>query len=351
MTTPQKASLSKLNAKKIWLPILIGMAIVFLLIANDPRLSAEKLGLIFEARRGPVALAFLMLLIRDVSYVYRIRTISSKELSWKSSIYVILLWEFSSAVTPSVVGGTAIAIFIIFKEGINPGKSMAYAMITAVLDNCFFVFAVPIAYAFMGSDIIPSISSEILGSQVSLMTIFGISYTLIIFYTMLMVIAILLKPRVLKRFLITITKPKFLRRWRKGAYARGEEIIETSAQLKGKSAGYWIRIVLATIVIWSSRYAVLNFIVASYVDISMMDHLQVFGNHLSLWITMLLSPTPGSSGTAEYFFTEFFWTFLQDFTLATALFWRFITYYPYLILGALILPSWLRRVFKSKKEE
>ena len=40
---------------------------------------------------------------------------------------------------PLVVGGTAVAIFILNREGLSFGKSIAYAWLTAVLDNLFFV--------------------------------------------------------------------------------------------------------------------------------------------------------------------------------------------------------------------
>lgn len=140
----EKEVFKTLNTNKIYIPVLIGLgvAVYFFLEKVDIPIFLEALGrsnwLWFLA-------AFIMLLSRDAGYMYRIRMISSNELSWKSSIYIILLWEFASAVTPSVVGGTAVATFILNREGLSFGKSMAYVMMTALLDNLFFVIFAPLA--------------------------------------------------------------------------------------------------------------------------------------------------------------------------------------------------------------
>jgi len=59
----------------------------------------------------------------------------------------------------------------------------------------------------------------------------------------------------------------------------------------------------------------------------------------------LLSPTPGSTGTAEHFFMESFSGYLGQYTIGAAMLWRIVTYYPYLIVGAIILPKLVKRVF------
>ncbi|MGK0209658.1 MAG: Fe2+ transport system protein B, partial [Patescibacteria group bacterium] len=58
-------------------------------------------------------LALFTVFLRDFGYMYRIRVLTDKFFSWKEAFQVIMLWEFSSALTPSVVGGSGVAIFII----------------------------------------------------------------------------------------------------------------------------------------------------------------------------------------------------------------------------------------------
>jgi len=247
MKLNSKEIFKTLNPNKVWIPIALGIAIVVYLFYSDPDMTPEKLKLIFEANFGAIIVAILVLLARDAGYVYRIRTLTDKNLSWTSSIYVIILWEFASAVTPSVVGGTAVAIFILHKEGINLGKALAYVMLTAILDNLFFVVASPIVLA-LTPDIFPS------GSRMGYF--FFTSYGLIALYTLIMCYALFIRPRAFKWFLLKVTSIRFLRQWRYAAYERGNEIIWASSQLKGKASDFWIKIIAATIFIWTSRYLI-----------------------------------------------------------------------------------------------
>ena len=58
-------------------------------------------------------LALLMVVIRDAAYVVRIKILSLGKLSWKSSFNSVMLWEFASALTPTVLGGSAFAVLIL----------------------------------------------------------------------------------------------------------------------------------------------------------------------------------------------------------------------------------------------
>ncbi len=336
--------LKTLNPNKVWLPAAISIGFVVYMILSDEDFTPQKLNLVFEARYMPIVMAFFVLLLKELAYIYRIRVLTNKDLNWTSSVYVILLWEFASAVTPSVVGGTAVAVFILLKEKINLGKSVAYVTLTAILDNLFFVITSPIVVLLIGLDIFPGAAGTVRGIFIS-------SYSLIALYTSIMALGLFWKPRLFKWILIKITSVGFLRKWRYSAYQHGNEIMWASSLIKGKKKRYWVQIILATMAAWVCRYAILNFLVAAYNgDLSLLDHLFILGKHLILWIVMLLSPTPGSSGTAEHFFMEFFTEYLGDFTLGTTLLWRLITYYPYLVIGALVLPTWIRRVFYVKKD-
>ena len=130
-----------LSVKRIWIPVLVGLGVVFYLFASDDNLSLAHLSLIGKADWRYIILVLLAAIVRDWGYMYRIRTLTHADLSWLSSFYVIVLWEFSSAVTPSVVGGSLVAIFLLLKEGINLGRSLAYVIITSILDNLFFYWS------------------------------------------------------------------------------------------------------------------------------------------------------------------------------------------------------------------
>ncbi len=333
---------------------MLGLGIVVYLFFSDPDITVDKLTLVFDASLLPVFLAVLVFLSRFIGYIFRIKTITKNELTWKSSLYVIILWEFASAVTPSVVGGTAVAVFILWKEGIRPGKALGFVLLTAIFDNLFFVLAAPLTLILGMQHVFPAVSesSDLMESSMSFL--FFLSYALISLYTFIMIFALLINPRLFKWVLIKITSTRLLKKWRYAAYERGTEMILASEQLKGMGSKFWVYLSLSTIFIWSSRYLLLNFLMVAFANISISEHVIIFGKQIILWVVMLISPTPGSSGTAEYFFPMFFQENLGDYTLIVNLLWRLFTYYPYLILGAIFLPRWIKIVFfkqnNSEKE-
>lgn len=345
MDLDSKKILKTLNPRKIWVPVVLGLGIVIYLFLRDPDITVDMLALVFDASLLPVFLAILVFLSRFVGYIFRIKTITKNELTWKSSLYVIILWEFASAVTPSVVGGTAVAVFILWKEGIRPGKALGFVLLTAIFDNLFFVLAAPLALILGMQNVFPNVSesSNLIASSMHFM--FFLSYGLISLYTFIMIFALLINPRLFKWILIKITSTRLLKKWKYAAYQRGTEMILASEQLKGMGRKFWVYLSLSTIFIWSSRYLLLNFLMVAFANISVRDHFIIFGKQIILWVVMLISPTPGSSGTAEYFFPMFFQENLGDYTLIVNLLWRLFTYYPYLLLGAIFLPRWIKRVF------
>jgi uncharacterized protein (TIRG00374 family) len=317
----------------------------------DPNLTTENLRVVVDASPLFIFLSIFVIFLRDFGYVYRIRELTDRHLTWTRAFYVIILWEFASAVTPSVVGGTAVAMFILNKEGIKMGKAIAYVMVTAIFDNLFFVIGAPIILYFAQGNIFPE--SKLLESQVgsSLQALFWISYALYASYSLLMALGLFYKPRAFKWILIKLFSIRFLRKWKNDAQEYGDQIIEASKLLRGKNSSYWGKIIGATLVVWSARYLMLNALMGAFVPLDLFDNIIVFARQVIMWIVMMISPTPGSSGTAEFFYGQFFEQFLGKYTFVTSIIWRLLSYYPYLILGAIFLPRWIRQVFFNKKKE
>ena len=61
-----------------------------------------------------------------------------------------MIWEFGSAITPSIVGGSAVAFFIVSLEGIGVARSTSIVLITALLDELFYIIIAPIAIFLVG---------------------------------------------------------------------------------------------------------------------------------------------------------------------------------------------------------
>jgi hypothetical protein len=133
--------LENFSTRRILIPVVIGLGVVAYMLYRDP--AARNLGALLDAKIHWLLITLLVLVVRDAGYMYRIRHITEKTLSWRQSVDVIMLWEFASCVMPSVVGGSTVATFILNKEGIPLGKSLAYVMVTAMLDNLYFVLGPP----------------------------------------------------------------------------------------------------------------------------------------------------------------------------------------------------------------
>lgn len=334
------------TVKKIAIPVMIGLlAAVYMLYTNTDWAEFRKVN--WELRSFLWMLAgFFMMALRDLAYMYRIRVLTDNQISWRNSFDVIMLWEFSSAVTPGIVGGTGVALYILNKEGLNAGKSTSTVMVTALLDQLFYIVMVPLVVLIIGTQqLFPvELQKEIFGIVFSVKGIFIIGYGVTLLFGMLFVYGIFIHPQGLKKLLITIFKIRFLKKWGHKMAQVGNEIIQTSKEFRSKSFSFWIKASLATLFSWTARFCLINFLILAFTPVG--DHLLIYARQLIMWIVMIISPTPGGTGIAEFAFEGF----LSEFTplgLAglLAVLWRLASYYPYLIIGLLILPKWLKKVY------
>jgi len=294
--------------------------------------------------------ALIMLVIRDFFYMVRLRILTHKKLNWKASFQVIMLWEFASALTPSVVGGSSLAIFILNREGLSVGRSTATVMVTALMDELFYIITVPVVILFVGiTQLFPESEAFTIFGVNSLKSVFFIGYLFILLLTVLISVALFVYPRGAKKAILAMFSLPLIRKWRQVASQWGDELVLSSKELRNEKKSYWLKAFGATLLSWSARYFTLNFIFLAFTG--SFDHLLVYGRQLVMWVILLISPTPGSSGVAELAFNEFFSYLLSPAFLAiAAVMWRLLTYMPYLAAGSAVLPTWLRRTGKSLKK-
>jgi hypothetical protein len=185
----------------------------------------------------------LMMLLRDAAYMYRIRLLTDRAISWRKSFDVIMLWEFASAISPSVVGGTAVALFILNKEGVNTGKSTAIVFITALLDELFYVIIVPLVILFVGTASLFPVAMEmdLFGTTLGTAGIFITAYTVLALYSLLLIYGIFFNPKGFKWLIIKLFSLPLLRKWHDWADRTGDEMVIASAEFKGRSLGFWLK--------------------------------------------------------------------------------------------------------------
>jgi uncharacterized protein (TIRG00374 family) len=287
-----------------------------------------------------LGVALLFMVGRDFFYMLRIRLLTHKELTWKSSFSVIMLWEFASALSPGVVGGAAVAMFILKREKIALGRSTAIVLITTLFDNLFYIVLIPFVFLFIGqADLFPAETASALTVQY----VFWIGFSVILFLSLFLFIAIFIAPKLAGKVLVAICSLPFLRKWLDRAAKTGEDIVIAAEVFKKERFTYWIQLFFITCGSWISRYLVINAVLQAFLVIGFMDHILILGKQLVLWLFMLISPTPGASGVAEYAFGELLSGFSESaLLLATmAIIWRLISYFPYLFIGAVLLPRWM----------
>ncbi len=348
--TENKTIARTVRGRNIAVPIVIGLAVVGWLLARDfdPAVFGDvRFGL---STALWLLAAVLFMAGRDAGYVWRLRALSRRALSWRQSLRVIMLWEFTSAVTPGAVGGTSVATLYIHKEGMSVGRSGTVVLLTSVLDELYFAVMFPLLVLIIGPHDLFHAATEGSVLERGIMVFALVGYFLKLVWLLGLSYGLFINPRGLKRLLGAVFRLPVLRRWREGAARAGDEIVSGSAEIRGCGARYWAEAVGSTFLSWSSRYLVANALVMAFFGVS--DGFLLFARQLVLWVVMLVMPTPGGSGFAEYLFTAY----CSDLILAPpdmllsagvliAMLWRLVTYYPYLIVGAFLVPRWLGRNF------
>jgi glycosyltransferase 2 family protein len=286
--------------------------------------------------------AFLFMVSRDFFYVIRIRLLTKNQLGWKAAIYVILLWEFASALTPGVVGGAAVAMFILNRETIPLGRATAIVIITAFMDNLFFVLMIPLVFLFVhNSDLFPADE----GATLVLSCWFWGGFGIIFSVCLMLYLTLFWYPSFASKFLLFIFRFPLIKRWKFIAAEWGKDIEKAAITFKKEKGSFWLAVFASTFMSWISRYLVINAILNAFLRLGFYDNILVLGKQLILWLFMLVSPTPGGSGVAEYAFGELLASFSSSAILLVimAIIWRLMSYFPYLFIGAILLPSWIKR--------
>lgn len=338
------------NLKNILLkaivPALIGIGVVIWLFSRDFNPEAWNL-LHFDSRTcTAIALALLFVVGRDFGLTWRFRAVTDRNLTWRRALRVDLMCAFTSAITPSVVGGSALAVFYLNREGVSVGRATTLTLTTLFLDEMFFVVFCPLLFIFLPvADLFGAVADSAFLRSIEV--VFWLVYVGIVIWTAILFIGILARPEWLQKSVTWLFSKRWLRRWQKGASEMMENMRNTSAWVKGQSRGWWLEVFGATTLSWFSRYFVVNALFWGFVPAA--SGLLVFGRQFVVWVTLMISPTPGGSGVSEWLFTNYYGDLIGDLSVALvlAMIWRILSYYIYLFAGVCLAPSYFTRSTKS----
>ncbi len=325
---------------KVAIPIVIGIIVIVWLFNKEFNIEA-----IHEIRftgRAWIGIGFALLAVagRDGGLAWRFRILTDRQLRWSRATNVTFLCEFTSAVTPSSVGGSALSMFFLNREGINMGRATTLTMTTLLLDELFFVVSSPLIFlAIPYSEIFGFGSTDVIKG---IRAAFWIVYGIIVIWTALLFFGIILRPTAVKKLLDRIFSWKPLLRWHKNVVELTDNMVATSISLRTRDAGWWFKAFGATCLSWISRYLVVNALFFGFVPDA--SQAVVFGRQFVVWAILMFSPTPGGSGVSEWLFKAYYGDLISGggVVMILALLWRLLTYYIYLLIGIFLLPAFIR---------
>ena len=352
MNESRETSVKELDTSRIMVPIFIGAAVLLYFIINkiDWQEFVEiewNTKMIFW-----VGLAVFFLVIRHLAYAMRLRILSQGTFTWLKSIELIFIWEFSSAVSPTAVGGSAAALFVLSREKISAARVTAIVLYTAILDTIFFITTIPILYCIFGASIIrPGLTDlvnlDIWGKSFFLAFFFMAIYGMFFFY------GLFIKPQGLKNIALWITDFRLFKRWQEKANKLGNDFIIASQEMSENGFSFGLKAFLATATAWSSRFILLNCLVIAFqqdIPTDFITQSALYGRLETMFVLMAFAPTPGGAGVAEILFHGFIHDYipLETTSSIVAILWRFLTYYLYILIGALVVPAWIRNLVKKR---
>ena len=350
--TEQEKVLDSIRPGKIIIPTLIGLAVVIYLVQRQLNLDE-----VFQINWNAwsyfwILIAILVYCCRHLLYSLRLRLLSERDFSWGKSIELTTILEFASAVSPTNFGGSAVAFFLLIQENIAAARATAIVIYTIIADTLFFVFTLPILWLIFGSNLfVPPLKDVSEWDSLGITLI--AAWAIMTIYGVLLLYGLFVEPKHLKKLLRWFASWKILRKSKDRILGAAEDIEVSSHRIQALPKSFHLSIAGITLLAWICRFfTVTAILIALNTDIalSLYDHLVLLGRGEGLYAVTAYSPTPGGSGVAEIIFGQFYKEYVTPgIAVVAAVIWRVITYYPYLILGVIIIPNWIRKLINKRR--
>ena len=324
----------------VW-PILFGLIGVGFMLWREMKdgIPHETLGLadhwwVF------VLLVLLFTLFKDFSGMYRLRVMAGSPLTFRQLFRIRMLYEFTSAVTPSAAGGSSLEVIFIHREGIKISRAMSMTILALFMDEMLMIVLFPLLLLVIPyADLFTSNGYF----QYGYLWAFIIGYAMKFVWVTMLFIGLFCKSTILVKIIGWIFQLKFLRKYKMRGLRTALELRNCAREIQHEGFGYWVRMSLSTTGIWGFRFLIANAAIMIFNPLSAADNLMCFARQYILGIVGMIVPTPGGSGFAEVMFGDFLSEFIVQTMSIVAItsIWRICTYYYYLVAGVIILPQWL----------
>lgn len=376
--------LNSISPFRIFLAAMVGLSVVIYMFFKD--FNAKEFSKIEFSSHVFfwIGMAAFFMCFRHFCYMVRLRIITNGFFSWRKCFELVMMWEFSSAVTPTSVGGAAVAMFAIAQEKLAAGKTAMIVLYTVIVDTFSFLSALLVFFLLFGPIMIQpesyTVSHLLADSQWGVAFMFA--YSLMLFYGGAFFYGVLIDAKKLENLLLWFCKFPLLKRFREKAIKVTDDMDLASEELRTQKWTFHVGTYLSTMSAWASRFMVLNCLIIAFVAYSpnpeiqahyndfMQGELQfnafwqqvfIYARQQAMYVIMAVMPSPGGAGVAEYAFKTFHFDYIP--TEATniaaagtlmvimATIWRTFTYYVYLFVGAIVVPNWVSKIIKRNREE
>jgi uncharacterized membrane protein YbhN (UPF0104 family) len=234
--------------------------------------------------------------------------------------------ELGAAVSPPVIGGSAVKIGMLMRQGFTGGTALSLSVLENTEDTLFFLAMVPLALTITSSWDLPQVKTVLagLGNPAPWTVLGGVGAGVCLGAVFLLVKSKSRHAEPLQSGL-AVLKGKV-----RSAYSN---FIATYHRIAREGKSIFAMTMALTALQWICRYSIISLLLASMgipVRPVLFMVLQVF-----VFALMTLVPTPGAAGGAEVMFSLMYRAFLPAGTigLVTAG-WRFLTFYFLLFLAA-----------------
>lgn len=328
-----------MNKGYILLAVALGLFVIAYLLWKD--FGSYDLSVIrLDGRMAMgIGLAVVCFALQNFGMMWRYLSLTRGFLSWGQVFRVNVLCEFTSAVTPSSVGGSSLIFLYLYKEGMTPGKSTAIMIASLFLDELFLFLCCLLVVCFFPLD---TLFGQAAWFTSSVKWLFFLIVGGVGLWTGVLYVALFHKPHWVKAMLLLLFSLPLLRRWKDKIAHVADDLVTGSHEIHSLGLRFWGRPFAATAIAWCSRFAIACALLWAFAAHG--NYLLAYARQWILWMISIASPTPGGSGISEYMFRVYYADFLPDvgITLIVALVWRIITYYTYLVAGVFVVPRWLK---------
>ncbi len=209
-------------------------------------------------RMPGLVIALVVSFLRVWFTAAKFRVLSEGVISWFGAFRIVLTWDFTSAVTPSTIGGAPMATYAMTKEGLNLGESTAIILYSVLLDQIWFAIAIPILLVTgIFYEVVPPAVGLVGEASMILLYIILLSYASILAY------GVLVNPAAIKKVVKAVFKLPILRKYGEKINSEAENLESYAHQLRKKPISFLLKAFFFSTMTWLARVALPTIVILS----------------------------------------------------------------------------------------